>query len=111
MNRLSAAFALLTLALAAACDTTVSPSDYVTTCSIDADCAMVIGGDVCSGCMTDFGAINVEEVDGFNADVDAIAGTCAPWSERYRAQCALGFPAVDPVCEAGQCTLRDQVIE
>lgn len=111
MTRLSAAFALLTLALAAACDTTVSPSDYDASCTVDEDCAFVIGGDVCSGCMTDIGAVNVDAADAFNADVDAIAGTCAPWSERYRVQCALGFPAVEPVCDAGQCTLRDQVTE
>jgi hypothetical protein len=78
--------------------TTVSLSDYNTSCSVDTDCMAVAVGEVC-GCACANAAINRSDSSRYLSDFSAARSHCS--GPECRADCAA--PKLS--CSAGTCKL------
>jgi hypothetical protein len=110
---------LVLLLLFAACRTTVSPTDYATDCTVDADCVVAIVGDLCQPCLPDTfspasrtegcgngvnGAIHARDAARYAADYAAIRRACLQGLQACPAICAA--PA-EAHCDRGTCQRRE----
>jgi hypothetical protein len=95
------AYLLLPLLVLAACsqDTSISISDFSTGCVKDADCVVVQVGNIC-GCDCGNAAINVGELNAYQAEAQAKQKNC---HSGIACDCAGTSTAV---CKQGQCVFK-----
>jgi hypothetical protein len=96
-KRALAAFALLCLC---ACNTTLDPTHYSQTCTLETDCTGVHAGQQCGGCTCPNAAINVSEASRYAADVAALRRWCGP-GPAIECSCV----AENVHCTSGACVL------
>ena len=82
-------------------DPAFDASVYSRTCSVPADCVVVLSGDPC-GCSCDQTAIAASERDRLHADSDAYQASHCP---EGAAQCGACPQAPMATCTAGACEL------
>lgn len=97
----NAAFAILVLgALLSGCDTSVDVTDYDQSCSVDADCVVVLVGSLCS-CACTYDAIAQRDLGQYQEDATAANDNCST-NDTCFAPCEPPGPAA---CTGGKCTV------
>ena len=81
--------------------TSTDISQFDQTCSVDSDCVAVTNGNLC-GCACKNAALNIEDLDAWQAHYDDVYANCDP---TYMPDCAA-CPPMEGYCEAGVCQIR-----
>jgi hypothetical protein len=85
------------IVLTVACTNDVEASDYAQDCNVDADCVVVLVGDVCDcDCADD--AINRRDESKYDKDRGSCSGGCTPAPE------CVPCPSRAARCISGRCT-------
>jgi hypothetical protein len=105
MTRLAHLELLAVLVGAVACPRPLDPADYTRTCDVNSDCVSLNFGDVCDSCAHDHRAINVDDLEAFEADRNAALAQCGPRLPETR-ECIF-IPLNIPTCVDGTCAHDD----
>jgi hypothetical protein len=90
---------LLVPTLAGCNSTTISLSDFDTSCVHDQDCVVVTVGEIC-GCACGNAAINVKDLAAWQAEADAKGAHC---DTKSKCECPVSGTAT---CVAGRCAFK-----